>query len=383
MSAAESRSPSEPPTYGAKRRRRRGGTAVVNDPTDCSSSHDANQVVGHAFPASKDAMGRFVSKMSQCDACVSRNMQRILYLIAVFGSWGMVFAKIYPLVEESEYVKNYHKKLGYLVFCLCVTSWRLACCVGPGNITEASMRKFDNYEYDNLLYRKKICPTLHIRKLARSKYDRYTDQHVPRFDHYCTWLNQSIGEENYRFFLLFLVVHTGMCYYGSVIMFQLLWGKIFESRLLTTVLMRRLIAFAYVLSCHLIMSGLFLFLVGMSLFLTSFLGFHLYIISKGMTTNEFMKWREIKEMVKDANRRSMQERNSGKRNDNGLTSPRIGNGFAGDQDVEEANKSKGAFTPINIPRNIYDLGIISNFAEVIFPRSLRFRTQENHATKNV
>ncbi len=40
-----------------------------------------------------------------------------------------------------------------------------------------------------------------VPKLARSKYDMYSGQHVPRFDHFCGWLGTPIGEENYRYFL--------------------------------------------------------------------------------------------------------------------------------------------------------------------------------------
>jgi hypothetical protein len=76
------------------------------------------------------------------------------------------------------------------VFLLCVGSWQSACRSGPVNITQDTMHQCDNYRYDGLLAIViKICQTLKIRKLSRSKYDRYTHKQVPRFDHHCGWLS--------------------------------------------------------------------------------------------------------------------------------------------------------------------------------------------------
>lgn len=81
----------------------------------------------------------------------------------------------------------------------------------PGIITKTNIQRYDHFPYDHLLFTPdRICSTTGVRRLARSKYDRFKyKQNVARFDHYCGWVYNSIGEENYRFFLLFLLVHAG------------------------------------------------------------------------------------------------------------------------------------------------------------------------------
>ena len=101
------------------------------------------------------------------------HLQRPLYFIFLIGGWTAVFLKLYPRLWFSDVVSDLHPKLGYLVFSACLISWKLAASVGPGTITPETAWKFENYPYDNLLYKKNsICPTLQQRKLARSPVTR-------------------------------------------------------------------------------------------------------------------------------------------------------------------------------------------------------------------
>ena len=108
-------------------------------------------------------------------------------------------------------MSSYHKYIGYVGFASCVISWRYAMTTNPGIITKTNIQRYDHFPYDHLLFTPdRICSTTGVRRLARSKYDRFKyKQNVARFDHYCGWVYNSIGEENYRFFLLFLLVHAG------------------------------------------------------------------------------------------------------------------------------------------------------------------------------
>jgi hypothetical protein len=125
---------------------------------------------------------RFIGKkhLSTLQKLMDRSLQ-IVYLIIVLGSWSIIFTFGYDAIDNSRYVNNHHKIVGYAVFAMCMTSWHYACSTHPGNVTARTMALFDHYEYDNLLYTERECPTLKIRKIARSKYDRCTNKHGELF----------------------------------------------------------------------------------------------------------------------------------------------------------------------------------------------------------
>lgn len=292
----------------------------------------------------------------------SVRMQPIVYALAVYGSWTIIFSRGYPFFRASQHVASYHLLIGYVVFGLCVSSWITARWTNPGNLTIKTMARFDNYRYDDLLYMSNtICPTLGIRKLARSKYDKYIDKHVPRFDHFCGWINQSVGEENYRFFLLFLSVHTCMCLYGTGVTFTALWGHAHdvEPEASFKVLAVSAVTCDYGLTAVLILMGF------MSILLGAFCSFHVFLIYKGMTTNEYVKWKLVYERhaiaTKDYNHR------------HGRPPQRSNQG-----DDEEA---KLVDHPGPLPVNLYNLGFLGNLHEVLYPRSLYPRVDTMHSKK--
>lgn len=247
-----------------------------------------------------------------------------VYIVVCYGGWAAIFLVLYPLLNDSPTVPPFHKKIGYLVFATCVASWRYAARTSPGNITKESLERFDNYHYDNIMYSDKMCPTLHIRKLARSKYSRYSDTHVPRFDHHCFVLDQSVGEENYRFFLFFLAVHAGMCWYGSNIAWRVMLGEASK----TTMTGYTSLAIVFLNPRLTILLAL---LFASAIMLSGFLAFHCYIVSIGVTTNEYYKWKALS--IK--------------------------------HDEEDASAGISA----DAARNSYNLGVLANIREVFSPRS--------------
>jgi len=56
-----------------------------------------------------------------------------------------------------------------------------------------------------------FCPTTLVRKPLRSKYCTRTGAVVARFDHQCYWLNVTVGHNNHRTFVLFLLAHLFLC----------------------------------------------------------------------------------------------------------------------------------------------------------------------------
>ena len=233
--------------------------------------------------------------LSHLGALKSRVFQ-LTYLTVVLGSWSIMFCYGYEEVAKSNYIETYHQYFGYGVFLMCMSSFHYACNTPPGSVTARTMPLFDHYDYDNVLYKNQQCPTLKIRKIARSKYDRFTRRHVPRFDHFCGWINQAVGEQNYRWFLLFLAVHVGMCFYGSWALYRVLYGEVMEKDLFNASFFNAItgaevqadswIVFHYLFIRHFQLCSIFVLMSVMSVVLSLFLSFHLYITSKNMTTNE-------------------------------------------------------------------------------------------------
>jgi hypothetical protein len=320
------------------------------------------------------------------------HVQQFIYLLAVFGSWTVVFLQVYPLITESIYLGNYHRSIGYGVFTLCVGSWRVACGVDPGNITEQTMSRYDNYPYDNCIYKNtnNICPTLNIRKIARSKYDRRTGRHIPRFDHYCGWLDSPIGEENYRYFLFFLFVHQCMVVYGSTVLYIILKGKAFEAEAETGLLLFQTALVVSLLWRHAWITLALLVMLTTTALLGSLLAFHIWLIYKGLTTNEYYKWKAIKVWHKEATKTYQRALKSGvtvesssAEGGGGQQSSSINTCYDDEEKNNNDNDKNGAIDPHSsgdsssilnpgpMPQNKYDRGLLQNIGEVFYPLSFR------------
>ena len=74
------------------------------------------------------------------------------------------------------------------------------------------------YDFDDIMYIKgSFCKICKIEQPARSKHCSVCNVCVEKFDHHYVWFNQCVGVNNYRWFILFLFLHTIMCLYGFII----------------------------------------------------------------------------------------------------------------------------------------------------------------------
>ncbi|KAM9837503.1 palmitoyltransferase ZDHHC4 isoform 2-T2 [Aulostomus maculatus] len=92
---------------------------------------------------------------------------------------------------------------------LAVKSFFFYLCISrdPGTITKVkvSAGQLHVYPYERKLFHPGIsCPTCQLIKPARSKHCRVCNRCVQRFDHHCVWVNNCIGAQNTRYFLLYL-----------------------------------------------------------------------------------------------------------------------------------------------------------------------------------
>lgn len=124
----------------------------------------------------------------------------------------------------------------------------------------------------------KYCTTCKIYRPPRSKHCRTIDCCVKKFDHFCPWVNNSIGERNYRYFVGFTTatcIHDTFIFVCSltVIIRHAMSSSLFEAVMANGAAM------------YLIIFG---FLIGWCL--CSLTSYHFYLISIDLTTNEDMKY---------------------------------------------------------------------------------------------
>lgn len=308
---------------------------------------------------------------------LSERLLVFAYFAIVGGCWFVVFTKMYPwLLYESPELSNIHAFIGIFVFLACFGAWALANASRPGNITRQSFRRYDHYPYDDLLFPANYeCRTTKLRKIPRSKYDRWKyDGLVPRYDHFCGWTHNTYGEENYRWFLMFLLNHVIMCFYGTYVSYLLFFEESRSKRLMELTFFDRqtgetikasswiIFQYLYARRTHEVAVAFVMLLMGIAL--ACFLGYHVYITSVGQTTNENGKWSDIREWYKKQHilyQTAVREGNS-----------EISNKIEGvSDDVYEEKTRREIVDPGPIPKNLYNRGFFANWSEVLFPLSLR------------
>lgn len=151
-----------------------------------------------------------------------------------------------------------------------------------------------------------------------------------------------MGERNYRWFLLFVTVHVFMCWYGTWVMASLMYGEILDKDLLNATFFNAssgvevkadyVIVFHYLFMRHFHIAGVLLLMFVMGVTLGMFLGFHIYITSLNMTTNEYFKWRSVKRWHKKERQKYLAAMKNGmtvKKSDPTLLSRQVQDGDVG------------------------------------------------------
>lgn len=303
--------------------------------------------------------------------CYTRNpIMQGVYLSVVLGAYSVAIVFAYPRVPAT-LLPWWHKVTAAVFVTVCLYLWWLACTVSPGIITEDTVQRFANYEYDDVLYRRgRKCRTTGLPKLPRSKFCRYMQANVARFDHFCPWLNQAVGQENYRYFLLFLCAHVALLAYGAFCLGAILLSYVYDKNLFDAhfyspkeqrvVQASWRVILQYVMFNNWALFGVFVLCSVMAIVLACFTGYHLWLAAQNLTTNESYKWGDVKRHY----RKRTKEGAKGEPSDNSSATAEA------DGEVAAQGEDEFGHLPDEMPGHLYDLGLYRNLAEVAFPLSL-------------
>jgi hypothetical protein len=166
----------------------------------------------------------------------------------------------------------------------------------PGTITAANVDRYlQLYPYDSLLYHPAKCARLLIPAVPRSRYCPYTEMRIARYDHYCPWVAQAIGEKTLRLYVLFLFFNLSTFSYYFVVSAQLLWShvatvshKVQWTRSRSHNVLKWL---SIVLADQSVVCGICIFYFILSIALLSVLAKQSYLISKNVTSAELARYR--------------------------------------------------------------------------------------------
>ena len=316
---------------------------------------------------------------------ISDRIMVLAYFTLVGGCWFVVFADLYPwLLYDSPGLSNVHAAIGIFVFLACFGAWAVANSSRPGIITARNFRRYDHYPYDHLMFEAdRKCGTTGLSKIPRCKYDRIKyDGLVPRYDHFCGWTNNTYGEENYRWFLTFLLNHVIMCFYGTYVCYLLFSEELRTKRLLeltffdrttgNTIQASYYMIFQYMFARRTHEIGLTFIMLFMGIALACFLGYHVYITSIGQTTNENGKWGDVQKWHKEQKRLYEKAVQKGKLSTK-VASKSDGGGKNDETSNDDSEKQvfQELMDPGPTPKNLYNRGFVANWKEVFFPLSLR------------
>ncbi|KAI1341098.1 zf-DHHC-domain-containing protein [Xylariaceae sp. FL0016] len=242
--------------------------------------------------------GRLTSWMGRCG------------LYVMYGRHPTILIFFFLLLAIGEYMylpgawprlSGVHQFFGGIAIVLPYLFLYLAAYSDPGVITPATHTKWmSHYPYDFTLFHPgQTCRTCRLLKPARSKHCAVCKRCVAKMDHHCVFINNCVGYGNQHWFVLLLLTTALLTTYGACLGLGLvadnartrrsrftlwkprgmLWRDYF---LLLTVGIQDDVGVGSVTLLTLMTSPL----------VWGLLGYHVYLIYCGTTTNESMKWQD-------------------------------------------------------------------------------------------
>jgi palmitoyltransferase ZDHHC4 len=252
----------------------------------------------------------------------------------------------------------------------------------PGHLDSgSSSRAAEKWPLDHILYDRKQCRTCLIERPARSKHCPVCKVCVAKLDHHCVWINNCVGYNNHKWFILFLFTTTMYCFYGTYLAFSTL-RYLYEFEQMVYLVMPDehgnqiqapfLTRCIYLTQLHPLIGSLAIFAALAGAIVYLFLQYQLYLIVSGVTTSESFKWDDLGYAIHNGSINTIsphvlqfnQKYKFGETLEDYLPKKHKKKGRI---DFEE---DQVPLTDMKMIKNIYHLGAAQNLYDVFFPKKL-------------
>ena len=177
----------------------------------------------------------------------------------------------------------------------------------PGYITPANhSNQMTLYPYDFTIFHPgHACHTCHLLKPARSKHCSICKHCISKLDHHCIFINNCVGYGNQHWFLLLLlttaILTTWATYLGMSVLSDVVRKEVPSWNLLGRgfTWSQYFHIWAWTLQEKTRMGAVTLLTLLTSPLVWGLLGYHIYLIWAGTTTNESMKWSDWQAEMSD------------------------------------------------------------------------------------
>jgi len=322
------------------------------------------------FCCNSKFVGNCVSSIKDCCLYQKNPLLQILYISLVFIGSVIFFSETWPHLP-NRFIGPVQVFFIPFILIFVVVIFFVASFSDPGVIKIGNLHRFKkSFEDDKQLYFPgRNCSTCNITKIARSKHCRVCNHCVSKFDHHCGWLNNDVGELNYRWFQLFLISNFLGMFYATYIIGVTLYAQIEKKNLWQSqfrmsdgrvVSASPSIIIHYIFTSNIASLGLVFFISCMGFFLFLFWMYHFYLTWRNETTNESYKWGEFHDDLDQLKELTMK---NGKLEVNK-------NKMMKQHEIDRKEKLLSLVDSQKKPQNVYNRGFFSNYMEVFFPPSL-------------
>jgi palmitoyltransferase ZDHHC4 len=333
-------------------------------------------------PAS-NRYGRHSTTLNGVWDAVRTNMRQVFFILLMAVSEYLYLPTAWPRMSLSQRLSaTVTVILPYLFLYLAAYS-------DPGYITPANhARHLALYPYDYSIFGPgNECRTCRITKPARSKHCSICKRCIAKLDHHCIFINGCVGYGNHHWFVLLLLSTAFLCSYGGLLGASLLSAKIQAHYPLWRIwkpakmdLKDYLVLWGWGLQDHVGMGSVTLLALMVSPLVWGLLGYTVWLIYCGTTTNETLKWSDWKAEMSEgyAFMRAMPENRTKdpnleavwsrwpKQTEQILITTRDGRPPGPDEPIPGVGEWERAWSLKNV-ENIYDLGFWDNLKDVFIP----------------